>query len=106
MAQALVDAPDVDAYRLLVEQVIAGQGLSGVVRLLADMLGLPATITNEELEPLHAFAPRGKQLSAEETALPADVQPLVTFDIASEPQASTAPPTLAIGSTNGQEYVI
>jgi PucR family transcriptional regulator, purine catabolism regulatory protein len=107
MAQALMDdAPDVDAYRLLVEQVIAGQGLSGVVRLLADMLGLPATITNEDLEPLHGFAPRGKQLTTDEAALPDDVRSLVTFDLASEPRASTAPPTLTIPSGDGQEYAV
>jgi DNA-binding PucR family transcriptional regulator len=95
-----------DAYRLLVEQVIAGNGLSGVVRLLSDMLGLPATVSDEEFEPLHSFAPRGKHLTPRESALPPDVLEAVRFDLVVEPQASTDPPTLALTAANGYAYAV
>jgi purine catabolism regulator len=101
-----VEMANVDAYRLLVEQVIAGNGLPGVIRLLADMLGLPATIANDEKEPLHAFAPRGKQLAATESHLPEDIASKAHFDLASEPRASTAPPTLVLHSTTGDAYIV
>lgn len=106
MVQLGVEAPSVEAYRLLVEQVIAGQGLSGVIRLLADMLGLPATIANEDLEPLHSFAPRGHHLEIGEAALPPEVRSNVAFDLASEPRASTAPPTLRLTSDDGRGYAV
>ncbi len=106
LAPVAAETPAMDIYRLLVEQVIAGNGLSGVVRLLSDMLGLPATIADEELEPMHSFAPRGKHLTAGESALPADVREAVRFDLALEPLASTAPPTLVLSSAGGSGYAV
>jgi sugar diacid utilization regulator len=95
-----------DVYRLLVEQVIAGNGLSGVARLLSDMLGLPATIADEAFEPMHSFAPRGKHLAANESALPPDVLEAIRFDLAIEPLASTAPPSLALRGADGNAYAL
>src|SRR5947209_13222623 len=69
-----------DAYRLLMEQVIAGNGLPAVARVLSDMLALPATVADEEFEPLHGFAPRGGHLEPEEAALDREVQSRVSFD--------------------------
>src|SRR4051794_23308577 len=82
-----------DMYRTLMEQVIAGNGLSAIARAVSDALGLPATIGDEEYEPLHGFAPRGRNLSTEEAALPAEVRDGLKFDLESAPRASTAPPT-------------
>jgi purine catabolism regulator len=106
VARAVVEIPTMDAYRLLVEQVIAGNGLSGVVRLLSDMLGLPATIADEEFQPLHSFAPRGKHLTPGESSLPDDVRESVRFDLATEPLASTSPPALALQSRDGDAYAV
>ena len=50
------------------EQVIAGNGLPAVARLLSDLLGLPATVADEEFQPLHAFAPRGRHLLPHENS--------------------------------------
>jgi purine catabolism regulator len=98
--------PDGDDYRLLIEQVIAGNGLSGVVRLLSDMLGIPTTVADDEFEPLHAFAPRGRHLTTEEAALDPLARSRISFNLGSEPQASTAPPTLRTRGENGIEYAI
>ena len=106
MARALRDSYDGDAYRLLIEQVIAGNGLSGVVRLLSDMLALPATVGDDSFEPLHAFAPRGRHLSPEEARLSSTALGRVSFDLASMPQASTAPPTVRTGDEEGIRYVV
>lgn len=97
---------DVEAYRLLIEQVIAGTGLAGVTRLLADMLGLPVAVADDEFEILHAFAPRGRHLSADEAALASPVRQGVSFDLDGEPRASTAPPVRRVRCQNGYEYVI
>jgi purine catabolism regulator len=99
-------AQEGDGYRLLIEQVIAGNGLSGVVRLLSDMLGLPATVADDDLEPLHAFAPRGRHLSPEEAALSPELRGRIAFDVSGEPQASTAPPTMRAQSKDGLEHAI
>lgn len=99
-------AQDGDAYRLLIEQVIAGSGLSGVTRLLSDMLTLPATVADEDFEPLHAFAPRGRHLQVDEASISADARKYISFDLAREPQASTAPPTLRAPGPRGEEYVV
>ena len=98
--------PDGDHYRLLIEQVIAGNGLSGVVRLLSDMLAVPATVADDDFEPLHAFAPRGRHLTAEEGALDPAARARISFNITSEPKASTAPPTLRTRGENGLEYAV
>jgi purine catabolism regulator len=95
-----------DAYRQLIEQVIAGNGLSAVVRLLSDMLELTAAVSDEDFEPLHAFAPRGRQLTPQEAALRSEARLRVRFDLSTEPQASTAPPTLCIADSDGVEYAI
>lgn len=97
---------DVEAYRLLIEQVIAGMGLAGVTRLLADMLGLPVAVADDEFEILHAFAPRGRHLTAEESTLDILIRENITFDLDGEPQASTAPPVRRVLSNDGCEYVI
>lgn len=99
-------AQDGDAYRLLIEQVIAGNGLAGVVRLLADMLALPATVADDEFEPLHAFGPRGRHLSTEEAALSDGVRSRISIDISTEPRASTAPPTVRMRGQDGSEYAL
>lgn len=96
MIQPGIEVGTSDAYRALVEQVIAGRGLAGVVHFVADMLGVPAVVADEEFEPLHGFAPRGKHLSPAEAALPPAIRQEVTFDLAQVPQASTAPPTLCL----------
>lgn len=102
----IVQHQDVEGYRLLIEQVIAGMGLAGVTRLLADMLGLPAAVTDDEFEILHAFAPRGRHLSTDEAALVSPVHEGISFDLDGEPQASTAPPAHRVHCDNGYEYVI
>ena len=106
LAQAVPHWPDTDAYRALIEQVIAGKGLSGLIRVLADMLGLPAAVGNEDFEPLHAYAPRGKHLTPGEAALPADVRGSLSFDLASQPQASTSPSTLTARSEAEVAYAV
>lgn len=95
-----------DAYQQLIEQVIAGNGLQAVARLLSDMLGLPATVSDEEFEPLHAFAPRGRHLSTEEAMLDPEARKQIYFDLSHEPAASTAPPTLHAMGRNGYEYAV
>jgi purine catabolism regulator len=70
------------------------------------MLGVPATIADEDFEPLHSFAPRGKHLTASESALPTDVREAVRFDLAIEPLASTAPPALVLAGANGTAYAL
>ncbi|MGH2442500.1 MAG: PucR family transcriptional regulator, partial [Chloroflexota bacterium] len=97
---------DGDAYRILMEQVIAGNGLSAVARLLSDMLGLPATVADEEFQPLHAFAPRGRHLSGQEAGLRDIPRPEVSFDLELAPRASTSPPTARALSGDGCEYVV
>ncbi|MBV9281176.1 MAG: hypothetical protein JOZ41_13930, partial [Chloroflexi bacterium] len=92
VARATVTTYDGDEYRLLIEQVIAGNGLAGVIRLLSDMLAVPATAADEDFEPLYAFAPRGRHLSVQEAALDPEARSQIVFDIGPEPQASTAPP--------------
>lgn len=95
-----------DAYRLLIEQVIAGNGLSAVARLVADMAELPATVTDEDFEPLYSAGPQDRQVSADEVALTPGAREQVAFDIAGEPQASTSPPTLRVGDKTGRAYVV
>lgn len=95
-----------DAYRLLMEQVIAGHGLPAITRLLSDMVGLPATVGDEEFEPLHGFAPRGRHLEPEESRLPIEARKTLHFDVASLPQASTAPPTVRLRDGRGHEYAV
>lgn len=95
-----------DAYRLLMEQVIAGNGLPAVARLLSDMVGLPATVGDDEYEPLHGFAPRGRHLTPEESSLPPEARAALHFDIESMPQASTAPPTHRVRDSRGIEYAV
>ncbi len=95
-----------DTYRRLMEQVIAGNGLAAIARMLCDMLALPATVADEEFEPLHGFGPRGRHLEPEEAALPPDVQARLRFDIDREPQASTAPPTTRAEAESGAEYLV
>ncbi|HEX6508355.1 MAG TPA: helix-turn-helix domain-containing protein [Chloroflexota bacterium] len=97
---------DVDTYRLLMEQIIAGNGLPAVTRLLSDLVALPATVADEEFEPLHAFAPRGRHLSTEEAALAPSTRAKVVFDIDRAPRASTAPPTARVRGTEGEEFAI
>lgn len=99
-------AYDGDTYRVLMEQVIAGNGLSAIVRLLSDMLGLPATVADEEFQPLHAFAPRGRHLSPEEANLWDASKPTISFDLTDEPRASTAPPTVRVRGDHGQEIAV
>jgi sugar diacid utilization regulator len=95
-----------DTYRLLMEQVIAGNGLSAVVRLLADTIGLPAAVCDEEFDALHGFAPRGRHLTAEESRLPDEVRKAGAFDLTDVPQASTAPPTAHVRDRRGNEYAV
>lgn len=95
-----------DAYRLLMEQVIAGHGLPAVARLLSDMVGLPATVGDDEFDPLHGFAPRGRHLTTEEAALPEEARRSLHFDIDSMPQASTSPPTHRTRDARGNEYAV
>lgn len=95
-----------DTYRVLMEQVIAGNGLAAVVRLLSDMLGLPATVADEEFQPLHAFAPRGRHLSSQEAGLGEAAPAGISFDLTDEPSASTAPPTVRRRGGNGQDFAI
>lgn len=97
---------DGDEYRLLVEQVIAGNGLPGVVRLLSDMLAVPATVADDDFEPLHAFAPRGRHLTAAEAGLDAAMRSRISFNLDDEPQASTAPPTIRTRGDDGLEYAV
>lgn len=97
---------DVDAYRLLMEQVIAGNGLSAVVRMLSDLVALPATVADDEFDPLYAFAPRGRHLSGEEAALAPNTRNSLSFDLDRSPRASTAPPTARVLGTEGEEYVV
>lgn len=93
-------------FGLLIEQVIAGGGLSGIVRLLSDSLGILATVTDDEFEPLHAFAPRGRHLSRNETLLPQTVRRHVTFNLAGESRASTAPPTRHFVASDHTGYTV
>ncbi len=95
-----------DPYRLLMEQVIAGNGLSAVARVLCDLVDLPATVADEEFDPLHAFAPRGRHLSAEEAALAPETRSKLEFDLARSPRASTAPPTARVRGTDGEEFAV
>lgn len=97
---------DGDAYRTLIEQVIAGNGLPAVARVLSDMLGLWATVADEDFVPLHAFAPRGRHLTPAESGLHESARGAISFDIANEPRASTAPPTLRVGDKDGHEVAI
>lgn len=106
VAPASVTPYDGDTYRMLMEQVIAGNGLPSVTRLLADVLGLHAVVTDEEFHPLHAFAPRGRHLTPEESVPPGRQGPPVRFDVAHEPRASTAPPTHRFTDAVGVEYAI
>jgi PucR family transcriptional regulator, purine catabolism regulatory protein len=106
VAAAQLAAYDGDTYRLLIEQVIAGNGLSAVARLLSDVLGLPATVADEDFAPLHSFAPRGRHLSPEEAALRDGLPARLSFDLSQEPQASTSPPTVRAHGTGGQEYAV
>ena len=95
-----------DSYQHLIEQVIAGNGLGAVVRVLSDMVGLPATVSDDEFEPIHSFAPRGRHLTAEEAALDPTVRRLIHVDISSEPAASTSPPVIRARGANGEEFAI
>lgn len=81
-----------DMYRLLMEQVIAGNGLAGVVHSLSDLAGLPAAVADEELHPLHAFAPGGRVLPPAQSVMSGVSLEAVRFDVTREPQASTSPP--------------
>lgn len=105
-APAPLAAFDGDTYRLLMEQVIAGNGLSSIVRLLSDILGLPAAVADEELGVLHAFAPRGRHLGAEEATPWKSGRPAIAFDLAAEPRASTEPPTARMKVEGGTEVAI
>src|SRR5579884_12367 len=98
MVRPVLGVDSADSYHALVEQVIAGGGLAGVTRLLADMLGLPAAIANEEFEPMYAFAPRGKHLPAEDATLPVGLRDRIAFDLDRTPRASTDPPTLLLAA--------
>jgi purine catabolism regulator len=97
---------DGDTYRLLMEQIIAGNGLSAVPRVLSDLLGLPATVADEDFHPLHAYAPRGRHLSTEEAALDPELVTRISFDLSREPQASTAPPTVRERARDGREFAV
>jgi purine catabolism regulator len=88
------------------EQIIAGNGLPSVARLLSDMLGLNATVGDEDLHPIHAFAPRGRHLDLEEAALDPGLTARLSFDLTNQPQASTAPPTVRERGGNGHEYAV
>jgi purine catabolism regulator len=100
-----VAAFDGDVYRLLMEQVIAGNGLSSIIRLLSDVLGLPAVVADEEFQPVHAFAPRGRHLVPEEAGLGRQAA-TVSFDLSSEPRASTSPPTVRLRRDDGHEIAL
>src|SRR5689334_17443792 len=101
MAMRIVDTmQDGDAYRLLMEEVVAGHGLRAVVNLLADLLSLPATVADEDLEPVHEARPDGQQVEGQPPHLPAGIRAQVRFDLTSEPQASTAPPVARIEDGN------
>jgi purine catabolism regulator len=95
-----------DTYRLLMEQVIAGHGLPAVARLLADAVGLPAIVGDDEFDPLHGFAPRGRHLTPEESRLPEEARAALHFDLRNTPQASTAPPTVRTKDRRSNEYVV
>jgi PucR family transcriptional regulator, purine catabolism regulatory protein len=97
---------EVDSYRSLMEQVIAGNGLSGLARTLSEILGLTTTIGDEDLQPLHAYGPGGRRLTAEQSAMGPGIAERVSFDLAFEPRASTAPPTLRLSDASGTDYVI
>ncbi|GAC1320428.1 MAG: hypothetical protein NVS2B16_16750 [Chloroflexota bacterium] len=106
VAQASRATQEYDAYQQLIEQVIAGNGLGAVVRLVSDMLGVPATVSDEEFEPLHAFAPHGRHVPPQDAVLAPEVRKQVYFDLAHEPAASTAPPTLHAVDTNAMRYTV
>ncbi|HEX8917674.1 MAG TPA: helix-turn-helix domain-containing protein [Chloroflexota bacterium] len=105
MATALHSLHEGDAYRLLIEQVIAGNGLSGVIRELAEMLGAPATVTDEDLTPLWTFAPGGRHLPAEKGVIDPELRHAIAFDLVDQPQASTSPPTIRLDREN-LSYVV
>ncbi|MGI8827289.1 MAG: PucR family transcriptional regulator [Chloroflexota bacterium] len=106
MVQSPAATDEVDAYQHLIEEVIAGRGLASVARLLAEMLGLPAVVGDEELETLSGFAPDGRQLSSEETALVPELRTRVHFDLSEEPAASTAPPTLHVRDSGAFHFAV
>lgn len=51
-----------DAYRLLMEQVLHGNGLAGLTSTLARLAGCDAVVADEELSPLHGFDGTGAEL--------------------------------------------
>lgn len=99
-----MSAYESDTYRLLMEQVIAGNGLNAVVNLLSDLLGLPAIVADEEFQPLHAHLPGGRQLTALDGAASELAPPEISFDLSDQPGASTAPPTIRRAGRNGGEF--
>src|SRR5579859_2159588 len=105
VATALHSLHEGDAYRLLIEQVIAGNGLSGVIRELAEMLGGPATVTDEEFSPLWTFAPGGRNLPADKSVIDPDLRKTIDFDLVDQPQASTSPPTIRL-DRDDTSYVV
>jgi purine catabolism regulator len=105
-APAPLAAFDGDTYRLLMEQVIAGNGLSSIVRLLSDILGLPAVMADEDFTVVHAFAPRGRHLDAAEAVFWDGGRPAISFDLAAQPRASTEPPTARLQTDGGAEVAI
>lgn len=98
--------PDVEAYHLLIEQVIAGSGLAGVVHLLADMLGLTVAVAGDEFDVLYAFAPGGRRLATDEATLGASLRAAISFNLDSEPRASTAPPVERVRDEQGNLHAV
>lgn len=58
-----------DSYRQLMEQVLLGQGLSGVAETLARVAACDAVVTDEELGPLYGFDGTGTKVGREECEL-------------------------------------
>jgi purine catabolism regulator len=88
------------------EQIIAGNGLSSIARVLSDMMGLNAAVADEDFHPLYAFGPRGRHLDLEEVALDPGMAARLSFDLTDVPQASTAPPTVRERGKDGFEYAV
>ncbi len=62
--------PASDGYRRLMEQVVAGRGLSGLARAFAMMAGCDGVIADEAVEPIQAFDGTGERLDRTESRLP------------------------------------
>lgn len=72
---------DGDSYRRLMEQVIAGKGLAAVASTLASLVERDAVVADEELEPLHCFAPGGQHLHASDCAPSEAARQHIDFDL-------------------------